>query len=226
MATPKHPFLLWLLEDRLQQFEAHTKNPTGVHFGKGPFSYSIEKDIDRYREYQRQTLQQAQQSSQQTNSNTAEAPTGTHSSSASTMQIETTRAAADVILELPEDVLHPLIDATNARLFEYCRNFPKVKLTLPQLRSTDVKPSADAVDAPLALSGSEQQQASGVTDAVRAEVCGDVMAGKYFKPSERTVMVHMWTHVYLGKRNYTCDYSPCHGCNTGLCSSSYTMLLN
>jgi hypothetical protein len=183
MATPKHPFLLWLLEDRLQQFKAHTKNPTDVHFGKGPFSYSIEKDIDRYREYLRQTLQQAQQSPQQTNSNTAEAPTGAHSSSASTMQIETTRADADVIVEL----------------------------TLPQLRSTDVQPSADAVDAPLALSGSGQQQTTGVTDAVRAAVCGDVLAGKYFKPSERTVMVHMWTHVYLGKRNYTCDYSTCQG---------------
>jgi hypothetical protein len=223
MATPKHPFLLWLLEDRLQQFEAHTKNPTNVHFGKGPFSYAIEKDIDRYREYQRQTLQQEQQSSQQMKSNTAEAPTGTHSSSASTIRTETTWADAYVIVELPEDVLHPLIDATMARWFEYCRNFPKVKLTLPQLRSTDVQPSADAVDAPLALSGSEQQQATGITDAVRAAVCDDVMAGKYFKPSERTVMVHMWTHVYLGKCDRTCVYSTC---NTGLRRGSYTMLLN
>lgn len=50
LATPKHPFLKWLLDDRLEYL--NKKCLTGndeQNWCVGPFSYSIEKDIDRYR---------------------------------------------------------------------------------------------------------------------------------------------------------------------------------
>lgn len=44
MATPKHPFFKWFLDNRKAAFE---RDP--LHPAKGPFSYSIEADIDAYR---------------------------------------------------------------------------------------------------------------------------------------------------------------------------------
>ena len=41
MTTPKNPFFKWLLDDR---------NAHATELGKKPFSYSIQKDIDRYKQ--------------------------------------------------------------------------------------------------------------------------------------------------------------------------------
>ena len=46
MATPKHPFLRWFLDNRKQAFDKDPSRPA-----KGPFSYSIEADIDAYRAF-------------------------------------------------------------------------------------------------------------------------------------------------------------------------------
>lgn len=44
MATPRHPFFKWFLDDRLKKFLKDPSRPS-----KGPFSYSIESEIDEYR---------------------------------------------------------------------------------------------------------------------------------------------------------------------------------
>ena len=41
MTTPKHPFFKWLLDDR---------NSQQTELGKKPFSYSVDKDIDRFKQ--------------------------------------------------------------------------------------------------------------------------------------------------------------------------------
>mmetsp|Transcript_34327 Transcript_34327/g.47189 ORF Transcript_34327/g.47189 Transcript_34327/m.47189 type:complete len:219 (-) Transcript_34327:137-793(-) len=47
MITPKHPFIQWLLDDRNSKKDA---------LGKKPFSYSLNKDIDRFKESNRRQL--------------------------------------------------------------------------------------------------------------------------------------------------------------------------
>lgn len=153
-----------MLEDRLKQFQA------GPFPTKGPFSYSIEKDIDQYRAHQRQ--QQRQQLSSRAFED------------------------RDVIVELPEDVLHPLLDSTNHRLVVYCNTWRSAQRKHPQ--KTPMHPPPAAVTA-AQLSVPGQSSSLEVTDAVRSVVCGDIERGVYFKPTERTVMSHMWTHVYLGE---------------------------
>ena len=47
MATPKHPFFKWFLDDRKQSYEEQVNK--SWPFTKGPFSYAIENDIDKYK---------------------------------------------------------------------------------------------------------------------------------------------------------------------------------
>ena len=47
MITPKHPFIRWLLDDRNSKKDA---------LGKKPFSYSLNKDIDRFKESNQRRL--------------------------------------------------------------------------------------------------------------------------------------------------------------------------
>mgnify|MGYP007100808733 CR=1 FL=1 len=145
LSTPKHPFFLWLLNDRWEAFtksnayplptttdssetvghrnsnsnsnstisvhssvrRALNTNHTTTHghkhvhvedhrppFAKGPFSYSIEKEIDRYLQYKKDR----------------------HTSA-------TDGSGDDAILELHEDLLHSLVDSTNSRLHSNCKAF-------------------------------------------------------------------------------------------------------
>ena len=122
MATPKHPFFKWFLDQRLAVF---LKDPT--HPTKGPFSYSIEVDIDAYHA----ALGEAEKGQGQ-----------------------------GKIIELREDILHSLVDSSNSRLKKVC----------------STKPLAPMVE----------------------ESCKVVNADKYFRPTDDTIAVHMWTHTYLG----------------------------
>ena len=161
LATPRHPFLHWLLEDRLQLFlrsrragapdSNNSSNNISANaseaavFPKGPFSYSIERDIDRYRS-----------------------------------SVPAAGAGDEAIIELAEDVLHPLIDATNSRLASECANH----------RSA----AGESMD-PLS--------------AAREQVCRAIQQRVYFAPSSNTVLVHMWTHVYLGERDLSLLCATC-----------------
>lgn len=83
----------------------------GVHvekpaFRKGPFSYSIEKDIDRYLQYKKDR------------GVSASADKVKHSKSE-------TADEDDVIIELHEDLMHPLVDSTNPRLQSSCAEYKK-----------------------------------------------------------------------------------------------------
>lgn len=125
LSTPKHPFFLWLLNDRWDTFTRSSAFPppslssnststqvegekvdvaVGAHvekpaFPKGPFSYSIEKDIDRYLQYKKDRSGNANKDKNQ--------------------------VVDDVIIELHEDLMHPLVDSTNSRLQSSCVDFKK-----------------------------------------------------------------------------------------------------
>lgn len=192
MATPRHPFFLWLLEDKLRLFNESTA--AADVFPKGPFSYSIEKDIDRYLEQKRaaddsqkvvatgRKKRKAPHSSPEqqpidavTTQQTTTAPPqgrrrvralrGRKTSPLSRMNSSSRRQSAiveDVIIELQEDVIHPLVDATNPRLYSAC---------------------AATVPGP---------------DLMRS-TCRIVDQRLFFRSSNETVLVHMWTHVFLGR---------------------------
>ena len=95
MCTEKHPFLKWFLDDRMQSFERGEA-------GKGPFSYSIEKDIDRYRSSIIKEL--------------------SSNSSLSNLIDEDFFLNAGDIYELQEGVLHSLVDSSNSKLWKSCAN--------------------------------------------------------------------------------------------------------
>lgn len=206
MVTPKHPFLLWLLEDRYQLYQqsiapsssglnnthaiANTSlKHSKVSFPKGPFSYSIEKDIDRYYAHK--------------------AAIRSGDSGDSSLNPDT-----DVIIELGEDILHPLLDATNARLFSACAghsdthnapariagsgpvvNFPHPRVMESNISTIEVRTSADNA---LPVQLKDGSKLLTLAD-MKTKVCRDVHKRRYFQPSRDTVMVHMWTHVYLGE---------------------------
>jgi hypothetical protein len=240
MATPKHPFLLYLLEDRLKAFTASTagtstasRNTTGTAStagasvsappakpAKGPFSYSIEKDLDAYH---------------------------------AVLQERWGWGGRSVVVELSPDVLHPLADASNLRYKAACVGVPgmtpQLKARIQQLEveaeggetgaeaSVDTGEEAGAgagvvetsagtgtgVDAvaktgtetgngtatrrrqtETQTQGAQTQGAQGAQGAQglslweeRIHACDNVKRGRFLSPSSRTAMVHMWTHVYL-----------------------------
>ena len=75
------------------------------------------------------------------------------------------------IHELPEHVLHPLVDSTNPRLNSVC--IPRKSLKGAEADAAIIPPWA-------------------------VQSCEKVRAKKYFSPSKFTVAVHMWTHTFLG----------------------------
>jgi len=182
MATPKHPFFKWFLDNRKSAFE---KDPS--HPAKGPFSYSIEKEIDEYkvfkaeeRRLKRESMVAALEATNLKSGNLKLRNVGNGTSplrgrgrsrgrgrknASGDLLVgdaaeESLDASEGVIVELREDILHALVDSSNSRLGKTCSQSP---------------PPAIAKDS-----------------------CSFVNKGQYFRPSDSTVAVHMWTHTYLG----------------------------
>ena len=102
MSTKKHPFFKWLLDDRKNVFEqeqAKLKTKPGK-FQKGPFSATIEHDIDRYRAAVIKEMAKDTDLEELIDGNFF--------------------LTAGEIFELPEGVLHPLVDSTNKKLYATC----------------------------------------------------------------------------------------------------------
>lgn len=91
MATPKHPFFKFILEDRLARFRR--EGNTSV---KGPFSYHIHKDVDAFRKSLRSKTKDAN------------------------LLVKSVDSNHPAIFELSEDVLHPLVDSSNHKLYDRC----------------------------------------------------------------------------------------------------------
>lgn len=107
MATPRHPFLEWFLDDRLVTYLRDIEQEKDPF--KGPFSYSIENDIDMWMKvagYKELTLDDrvaiAEKSRLRTKFNIQDTVYG------------------GTIVELKEDILHSLVDSTNPRLTKVC----------------------------------------------------------------------------------------------------------
>lgn len=148
---------------RLTKFN---ENPS--HPAKGPFSYSIEVDIDAYKKILVANVSLDKRQLAGTNESTSISTysgrrVGTNSTNGSTQN------SRGYIHELPEDVLHPLVDSTNPRLNSVCVT----------------KKSGKGGEAAAIPPWAEHS-------------CQKVRAKKYFSPSKFTVAVHMWTHTFLG----------------------------
>lgn len=181
MATPKHPFFKWFLDDRKSKFDNDPSHPT-----KGPFSYSIEKEIDEYKAFkvrERQLKMEAAAAAfDATNlkvgntrlrnnrtggirSNSSRRSRGRARGRKNNLldfedheeEVDTTEG---VIIELQEDILHALVDSSNSRLGKTCSMSPP--------------------------------------PAIARDGCTFVKKGDYFRPTGATVAVHMWTHTFLG----------------------------
>lgn len=306
MASPKHPFLKWLLDDRMKHFQSH-----GVE--KGPFSYSIDKDIDRYYAmqglppinpmdiYNLPSLDGARVNSRRLESvktvKTAAVPTKVDAKSSSTTTVAATSAKAaapvttasaatlsatttnSVKFSDKAGVKTTTATATTAAASKPARTeiqgVSKMKLAAGSKVAPDVKkplllastntsanctmPTANSTDPPLSTAGSapatpktvkvtpslNPRSASNITsfsfvgsnvtkfsliielredilhplldstnsrlfdhcgkDKIKGltegaqKACEAVNKKHFFNPTEDTMLVHMWTHTYLGK---------------------------
>jgi len=61
------------------------------------------------------------------------------------------------------------------------------------------------------------------TATARKHVCKDMEASRYFKPTKHTLMVHMWTHVYLGMSRIVIQYVYVLCYNVSLCNCYATI---
>lgn len=107
MATPRHPFLEWFLDDRLVSYLNDIDQ--GRESFKGPFSYSIETDLDMWMKvvgYKETSLNDrlsiAEKARLRTKFKFGEQIYG------------------GTVVELKEDILHSLVDSTNPRLTKVC----------------------------------------------------------------------------------------------------------
>lgn len=136
LSTPKHPFFKWLLDIRNNESKM-----ANYSFIKGPFSYAIEKDVDQYRQIM---IKNSIPSRRLHGDVSSKGPSssrrltgrqgdltfinGVYNSTAppkdqTLLSKESYVYTKDsgLILELREDVLHPLIDSTNSRLYSVCQ---------------------------------------------------------------------------------------------------------
>jgi hypothetical protein len=174
MATPKHPFLRWLLDDLTVEFVQNNYTLTR----KGPLSYSIDPLLDEYyREhnfttipsrpgserhslaYEKEGCAQLFQDAQSADPNLPINAAGRNHHG---------RGRCQMIIEVGEHILHPLLDASNHRLHDGCsREHLNDKLT--------------------------EMQRSFLRDH-----CKRLSGGKYLAATlHETVLVHMWTHSFL-----------------------------
>ena len=101
MSTKKHPFFKWLLDDRKKVYEEQEKSKTKRDNAlKGPFSASLERDIDRYRAFVIKEMSKDTDLQELIDSDYF--------------------LTAGEIFELPEGVLHPLVDSTDKHLYLTC----------------------------------------------------------------------------------------------------------
>jgi hypothetical protein len=158
MTTPKHPFFLWFLEDRLALFHMDRNS-----FPSGPFSYHIEGYIDSYYRFKScfgSAIGMCASDRLISNNLTKHIP----------------ELKDDLIIELDESITHPLIDSTNSKLTVKCAELKKSKSWSSSLRSYNTS----------------------TLEHLQKKSCKTLENEKYFAPNHETVLVHMWTHVYLG----------------------------
>lgn len=189
MSTPKHPFLQWLLDDLTTDFihNNYTLNQ------KGPLSYSIDPLLDEfYKNNNFTTLPSSVQSQRTSVAYLANECNELFQDAANLTDFNVEdihvphtrtlgnngRGKCQIIIEVDENLLHPLVDASNHRLQEKCHNPPDTS------------------------SPSNSNKYAVITDAQRVSLqqrCERLLAGKYLAANlDETVLVHMWTHSFLG----------------------------
>lgn len=175
LATPKHPFFKWFLDDRLAKYERNIAE--GLPLDKKPFSFVIEEDIDRYRStsqpnvYRRSRRRvsvrdhrnHSKYDEKLRNRSGPGSVNVQQPGSVKSQQPESLVEQPVDIIELGEDVLHALADWTNPSLELACRRAEK------------------ANNVPVYM----------------AKSCAKLRKGDIFHPTERTIAVHMWSHVYV-----------------------------
>ena len=191
MATPKHPFFRWFLDNRMQQYERDPQHPA-----KGPFSYSIEVDIDAYK---KEIAAAAVTPGAMTDKGIHGNSTGTRTSDKDAKDKGRDQGSRyGYIYELPEDVLHSLVDNTNPRLDVVCLGSGAGSKSKGSNNNRAAAGNASDSDS---KSNGKSNGASGRAVSVppwAVESCEKVRQRQYFSPSQRTIAVHMWTHTFLG----------------------------
>lgn len=206
MSTAKHPFMQWLLDDLSTSYINHNYTLTS----KGPLSYSIDQMLDQYYSLRKLTTIPAAVHSGRTSlayssdecgalfkdalKGDASDSDGLNTSYVRTKLRSNGRGPCEFIIEVDEDILHPLLDASNHHLSERCAKIDSWK------------PSNAAKYSNL-IDNSTQSFLSESQRVALQKHCQRLGSGKYLAPSlAQTVLVHMWTHSFLGMllHHYEC----------------------
>jgi len=213
MATVRHPFFKWFLEDRLRKFEGDPSHPT-----KGPFSYSIEKEID---EYKASLTTKGVNELNTINSDLSKIDQGSavrlskSNSSKQSLNVKHSVPAGGVSVRRKEgnnQNKDKEVNRTTSRLLieSSTPSIPNVGY-IHELREDMLHSLVDSTNSRLDVvcsgngdkdgkpkgHGDKKPSAHGIPLwAVKS--CEKVKKREYFSPSEYTVAVHMWTHTFLG----------------------------
>jgi hypothetical protein len=120
-----------------------------------------------------------------------------------------------VIVELPADITHPLVDQTNSRLYSKCAsgwtgtgavegptstpmNINGSTTSRTSNGGSNSNGNSDGVSGSGKSSGRSSRGKKMSVPTWAVDACYQVRKEKFFEPSERTLAVHMWTHTYLG----------------------------
>ena len=172
MATPKHPFFLWFLENQLALFHDSQGFPP-----TGPFSYHIEGHIDNYYVFK-------------SCFGTTSGRCADRQFASNNMTKHIAEFNDDLIIELEHSITHPLLDSTNTKLTTKCAQLKK---------------------SPFWSSSSGSQNIS-ILQELQIKSCKTIEKKIFFAPSDDTVLVHMWTHVYLGVQLFIFNDYYCYYC--------------
>jgi hypothetical protein len=140
-ATPKHPFIKWLLGYHYDHYER--RKHSNIRVKKGPFSYSIDKYVDQYACETAHVMSSQISLLMNSTSNVTDQQINEI--------IESIRAERGYIIELEDDYLHPLMDFTNSILLKQCSR-EKINLINAEMHAFDCEGSSVNITQSLRLS--------------------------------------------------------------------------
>jgi hypothetical protein len=205
MATPKHPFFRWFLDNRKAAFE---KDP--AHPAKGPFSYSIEKEIDEYKAFkvtERQMKKEARLAALDATNLKSGIVKFRGGGGAAAMGVGVGGSNGTAAFRKARGGSRGGSGGRgggqkrkNAAKGDGGGDLDEAQDTVDLTEGVIVELREDFLHSLVDSSNSRLGKTCSLSPIpdIAKDSCTYVNKGVYFRPSESSVAVHMWTHVYLG----------------------------
>ncbi|RYH01330.1 hypothetical protein EON65_48415 [archaeon] len=198
LATPKHPTLKFILDMHNWLFQT---NPMQFLKEK-PFSYSIEKELDKYYAKVEVGVGEDRDRSRRINDRNMSSLFAHNLSTANQSSSSATTSAPTpvYIYELPSYLLHPLLDGTNGKLHEGCKAYLRREGRAGgEVRGNHSVPSIDDELSRQCIHVYKKDYlVSGADNGNNINHGNNRDSAAALRGYEASIMVHMWTHTFLG----------------------------